>query len=171
MKFKVPNTRRMLPSQVYQHSPRSLTVAIYPVHRSRSSLSTNMAQSCRAGNPGADPLLLVSLSLFIQKSYFFNDAINTAVSAHPHAFYRKLLALQLPNVKGVDWRKVLIRLHEGAVDRNELDGIKNEVRKVEDAGVRLVGSGSLTYEELRSISPPIVTTRQNVMHSSIHMYN
>ncbi len=51
----------------------------------------------------------------------------------PHAFYRKRLALQLPIVAGVDWRKVLNRLHEGAVDKIELDGIKDEVRKVGDA--------------------------------------
>ncbi len=42
---------------------------------------------------------------------------------------RKQLALQLPVANDVDWKEVLIRLHERLMDKAQLDQIGNEVRE------------------------------------------
>eukprot|EP01084_Bolivina_argentea_P154206 268834_1 len=54
---------------------------------------------------------------------------------------RKQLALQLPVADGVDWNKVLIRLHEGSMDKVQLDQIKHELKlKITKKAERIVST-------------------------------
>ncbi len=83
------------------------------------------------------PLLLVVRSVLM-----------AAVVSHATLFYRKQLALQLPVADGVDWNEVLIRLHEGSMDKVQLDQIKHEVRNVGGSFVHLLSKNVRIDDDL-----------------------
>ncbi len=106
-------------------SATSFSNCYFPVRR--SPLLKNVAQNYVGENPGATTTLTCC-------SFCFNGG---CCFLRCFFFYRKQLALQLPIADGVDWKEVLNRLHEGSMDKVQLDQIKHEVRNVDGSFVHL----------------------------------